>query len=189
MDSSHLCQIQAAAGGVKVRAIFSWHTIGPLVPIEHHLNVTAYLSIVANHVHPFYLLCIVLSNYCVSFLSMIQYIILGPRWIQKSTDWPIVPYTLFLLFLWGCVRFCVDCVNWIAFQGQIKSSESDFKGTKSPHLSLTPALHQMQHSAGRGLQGPAVIKEFTQDCAIWHYILQVNRTRNLKSNDSPHPEE
>ncbi len=33
--------------------IFSWHTLGPLVPIEHHLNTTAYLSIVADQVHPF----------------------------------------------------------------------------------------------------------------------------------------
>ncbi len=33
--------------------IFSWHTLGPLVQIEHHLNATAYLSIVADHVHPF----------------------------------------------------------------------------------------------------------------------------------------
>ncbi len=33
--------------------IFSWHTLGPLVPIEHRLNVTVYLSIVADHVHPF----------------------------------------------------------------------------------------------------------------------------------------
>ncbi len=32
--------------------IFSWHTLGPLVPIEHRLNATAYLSIVADHVHP-----------------------------------------------------------------------------------------------------------------------------------------
>ncbi len=29
------------------------HTLGPLVPIEHNLNATAYLSIVADHVHPF----------------------------------------------------------------------------------------------------------------------------------------
>ncbi len=35
-----------------VWGIFSWHTLGPLVPIEHHLNATAYLSIV-DHVHPF----------------------------------------------------------------------------------------------------------------------------------------
>ncbi len=27
--------------------------MGPLVLIEHHLNTTAYLSIVADHVHPF----------------------------------------------------------------------------------------------------------------------------------------
>ncbi len=33
--------------------IFSWHTLGPLVPTEHRLNATAYLSIVADHVHPF----------------------------------------------------------------------------------------------------------------------------------------
>ncbi len=36
-----------------VWGIFSWHTLGPLVPIEHRLNATAYLSIFADHVHPF----------------------------------------------------------------------------------------------------------------------------------------
>ncbi len=40
-------------GGVMVWGIFSWHTLGPLVPIEHGLNTTVYLSIVAYHVHPF----------------------------------------------------------------------------------------------------------------------------------------
>ncbi len=39
--------------GVMVWGIFSWHTLGPLVPIVHCLNATAYLSIVADHVHPF----------------------------------------------------------------------------------------------------------------------------------------
>jgi len=33
--------------------MFSWHTLGPLVPIGHHLNVTANLNIVSDHVHPF----------------------------------------------------------------------------------------------------------------------------------------
>ncbi len=33
--------------------IFSWHTLVPLVPIEHCLNATAYMSIVADHVHHF----------------------------------------------------------------------------------------------------------------------------------------
>ncbi len=42
-----------AGGGVMVWGVFSWHTLGPLVPIEHHLNTTVYLSIVADHVHPF----------------------------------------------------------------------------------------------------------------------------------------
>ncbi len=35
-----------------VWGVFSWHTLGPLVPIEHRLNTTVYLSIV-DHVHPF----------------------------------------------------------------------------------------------------------------------------------------
>ncbi len=55
MDPSCLVSMVQAAGGggVMVWGIFSWHTLGPLVPIEHRLNVTAYLSIVADHVHPF----------------------------------------------------------------------------------------------------------------------------------------
>ncbi len=38
-----------AGGGVMVRGVFSWHTLGPLVLTEHCLNTTAYLSIVADH--------------------------------------------------------------------------------------------------------------------------------------------
>ncbi len=45
--------VQAGGGGVMVWGIFSWHTLGTLVPIKHCLNATAYLSIVADHVHPF----------------------------------------------------------------------------------------------------------------------------------------
>ncbi len=48
----HHATIQAG-GGVMVWGIFSWHTLRPLVPIEHRLNSTVYLSIVADHVHPF----------------------------------------------------------------------------------------------------------------------------------------
>ncbi len=36
-----------------VWGIFYWHTLGPLAPIEHRLITTAYLSIVADHVHSF----------------------------------------------------------------------------------------------------------------------------------------
>ncbi len=53
MDPSCLVStVQAGGGGVMVWGIFSWHTLGLLVPIEHNLNATAYLSIVADHVHP-----------------------------------------------------------------------------------------------------------------------------------------
>lgn len=40
-------------GSVTVWEIFSCHTLSPLAPIDHHLNLTAYLSIVAHHVHSF----------------------------------------------------------------------------------------------------------------------------------------
>ncbi len=54
MDPSCLVSMfQAGVGGVMVCGIFSWHSLGPLVPIEHRLNTTAYLSIVADHVHLF----------------------------------------------------------------------------------------------------------------------------------------
>ncbi len=54
MDPSCLVlTVQAFGGGVMVWRIFSWHTLGPLVPIDHHLNATAYPSIVADHIHPF----------------------------------------------------------------------------------------------------------------------------------------
>ncbi len=54
MDPSCLVStVQAGGGGVMVWRIFSWHTLCPLVPIEHRLNATAYLSIVVDHVHPF----------------------------------------------------------------------------------------------------------------------------------------
>ncbi len=45
--------VQPGGGGVMVWGIFSWHTLGPLVPIQHPLNTTAYPSNFADHVHPF----------------------------------------------------------------------------------------------------------------------------------------
>ncbi len=53
MDPSGLVSTVQAGGGVMVWGIFSWHILGLLVPIEHRLNATAYLRIVADHVHPF----------------------------------------------------------------------------------------------------------------------------------------
>ncbi len=54
MDPSCLVStVQAGGDGVMVTWIFSWHTLGALIPIEHRLIATVYLSIVADHVHPF----------------------------------------------------------------------------------------------------------------------------------------
>lgn len=44
--------VLAPAGSLIVWGIFSWHTLGPLLPNEHRLNAKAYLSIFADHVHP-----------------------------------------------------------------------------------------------------------------------------------------
>ncbi len=52
MDPSCLVSTVQADGGVMVWGIYFWHTLGPLVPTEHRLKATAYLSIVADHVHP-----------------------------------------------------------------------------------------------------------------------------------------
>ncbi len=38
---------------MDLSCLVSMHTFGPLVPIEHRLNATAYLSIVSDHVYPF----------------------------------------------------------------------------------------------------------------------------------------
>lgn len=43
----------AGGCGVMVFGIFSWHILGPLVPVEHRLNATSFLSIVADHLHIF----------------------------------------------------------------------------------------------------------------------------------------
>jgi len=53
MDPSCLVSTVQAGRGVMVWVIFSWHTLGHLVPIEHCLNATVYPSIVGDHVHPF----------------------------------------------------------------------------------------------------------------------------------------
>ncbi len=54
MDPSCLVlKVQAGGGGVMVWGIFYLHKLGPFIPIEHCINATAYLRIVADHVHPF----------------------------------------------------------------------------------------------------------------------------------------
>ncbi len=55
MDPSCLVStVQAAGGGVIVWGIFSWHTLGPLVPMEHRFkchSLPGYCCWDADHVH------------------------------------------------------------------------------------------------------------------------------------------
>ncbi len=51
MDPS--CLVSTVQAGGVIVWIFSWHILGPFVLIEHCLNPTAFLSIVADHAHPF----------------------------------------------------------------------------------------------------------------------------------------
>lgn len=46
---AYLSIIQASDGSVMVWRISSWQHISLLISIEHHLNVTAYLIIVADY--------------------------------------------------------------------------------------------------------------------------------------------
>lgn len=50
MDAS--CPVPIS-GGVIMWSIFSCHTLGPLASIVNHLNATAYLDIIADHIHHF----------------------------------------------------------------------------------------------------------------------------------------
>lgn len=45
--------VQPGAGGVMVWRLFSWYTLGLLVPTEHRFNATASLSVFAERVHLF----------------------------------------------------------------------------------------------------------------------------------------
>lgn len=54
MDPScQMTTLQAGGGGTMVWGMFSWSTLGPLISLDITLNSTAYLNIVADHVHSF----------------------------------------------------------------------------------------------------------------------------------------
>ncbi len=49
MDPSCIVStVQAADGGVMVWGIFSWNTLGPLVPIEHYFKIYEIYQIIAD---------------------------------------------------------------------------------------------------------------------------------------------
>ncbi len=95
MDPSCLVStVQAGGGGVMVWGIISLHSLGPLVPIEHRSNATVYLSIVADHVHPF-----MTTMYPSSDDYFQQYN--APRHkAQIISDWFLEHYNEFTLFKW-----------------------------------------------------------------------------------------
>ena len=65
MDSTCLVStVQAGGGGAMVWGMFSSHILRLIIPINRHLNVTAYLIIVADHVHPFMATIYPSSNGC-----------------------------------------------------------------------------------------------------------------------------
>ncbi len=96
MDPSCLVStVQAAGGGLMVWGIFSWHTFGPLVPIEHRLNATAYLSIVADHVHFF------MTTVCPSSDGYLQQDNASCHKAQIISDWFLECDNEFTLLKWS----------------------------------------------------------------------------------------
>lgn len=48
-----LSTVQAGGDGVMVWGMLTGHTLGLVIPIQHHLNAAPYLSIVADQMHIF----------------------------------------------------------------------------------------------------------------------------------------
>ncbi len=112
MDPSWLVSTVQAAGGVMVWGIFSWHTLGPLVPIEHCLNTTDYRSIVADHVHPF-------MTQCTHLLMTTSSRIMHRHKAQISSDWFLEHDNKFTLLKWppqspdlNPIKYLWDVVEW-----------------------------------------------------------------------------
>ena len=49
----HLSVCQHYRLVLVVWGVISWHTLGPMIKVEQHLNAAGYLNIIANQVHPF----------------------------------------------------------------------------------------------------------------------------------------
>ncbi len=99
MDPSCLVStVQAAGGGggVMVWGIFSWHTLSLLLPIEHCLNATAYMSIVADHVHPF------MTTVYPSCVDYFQQDNAACHKAQIISDWFLEHDNEFTLLKWSC---------------------------------------------------------------------------------------
>ncbi len=94
MDPSCLVStVQADGGGVMVWGIFYWHTLGPLAPIEHNLNATAFLSIVTMSIH--------LWLQCTHLLMLLQQDNAPCHKAQIISDWFLEHDNEFTLLKWS----------------------------------------------------------------------------------------
>lgn len=53
--TDHICQVGmlwGSGGGVMFQAMFTWATLGPLVPTEDTITKRC-VDVLANHLHPF----------------------------------------------------------------------------------------------------------------------------------------
>lgn len=85
-------KVQPADGGITVWGIFSWHILDPLVLVEHRLNATPFLSIVADYIHPFY-------DFMTEFRGI--YAEITQVWEQKGVQPSITK--VYLIKWWGSV--------------------------------------------------------------------------------------
>ncbi|GBO32848.1 hypothetical protein AVEN_38920-1 [Araneus ventricosus] len=89
-----------------VWGMFSWHALGPLIPVEGTFNSFAYLSIVADPVHP-YMATVYPANDGVFQLDKAtspKLSVHGPRSLMKSCSYCPglqIPQILTLAKIWG----------------------------------------------------------------------------------------
>lgn len=91
---------QAGDGVVMVWGIFTWHTLHFFVSTEHHLNVSVYLSIVADYFHsvPFSNGCFQQNNVTKIKINQSSWFIEHEdeftelKWLHESTDLNPIEY-------------------------------------------------------------------------------------------------
>ena len=85
---------QAGRGGVMIWAMFFWENLGPAIHVDVTLTRTIYLSIVADHVHPF--IETVFLDGCDLFQQDTQLAGMFPTTLAN------IPYKFLLCFFFFC---------------------------------------------------------------------------------------
>lgn len=84
--------VQASGSGATVLERFSWHTLGMIIPINHHMDTTSYLSIVADHVHPFMKTIYSSSNGYIQIMTNVTKVILN--WFHEQVQHSSVAHSV-----------------------------------------------------------------------------------------------